>query len=620
MLGATKRWTALGAAVLAAAALAACGGSSSSGTSTAAGKPVFGGTLRMIADGGPDHLDPVAGYYSPDYILEHTYARQLVSYPTPTTPLSGTSGAAWTKATTVVPDVATELPTKANGGISANGLVYTFHLRSGVMWNTSPPRQVTAADFIRGFKAFCNPAAPVGNVLYYQSTIAGFTSYCNAENAHFGAKPAPAESAANIAAWQNGHTISGLSAPDPQTLKITLTQPASDFLSIIAVPFNSARPVEYDSYVPDSAQWRAHTISDGPYQITSYVPGKSITLSKNPAWRQSSDPLRHQYVNKVTVTMGVGSSQTMIADLQANTADLGLGDLQVPPTSIPAMLASHDQRLHIWPNSALNPYIWFNLRSPDAGGAMGKLAVRQAVEYGIDKAALQKVLGGPSINKIVSTAIPPGNLGYKPYNPYPTPGNQGDPAKCKSLLAKAGYPHGVTVVFMYLDDPVGTSIFQSIQGSLANCGIKLKGKPENGSTFGADLGDAPKNNQPNQWDMAPASWTPDWFGNNGRTFIQPLFYTNCVLNSPNFGCYSNKTVDSLINRALQAPSAGAAAPLWEQADVAVLKDAVIVPMIDAYIPQYASSRVKSAGLATSNYNEGVYGPDITNVWLSPPHP
>ncbi len=209
MLAVPNRWTAMAAAVLAAAALAACGNSSSSGTSSA-GKPVYGGTLRMIADGGPDHLDPVAGYYSPDYILEHTYARQLVSYPTPTTPLTSTSGSAWTKATTVVPDVATELPTQANGGISANGLVYTFHIRSGVMWNTSPPRQVTAADFIRGFKAFCNPVAPVGNVLYYQSTIAAFTSYCDSENAHFSAKPAPAETGANIAAWQNSRLWPGV--------------------------------------------------------------------------------------------------------------------------------------------------------------------------------------------------------------------------------------------------------------------------------------------------------------------------------------------------------------------------------------------------------------------------
>jgi len=33
--------------------------------------------------------------------------------------------------------------------------VYTYQLRSGVDWNSSPPRQVTAADFIREFQAFC---------------------------------------------------------------------------------------------------------------------------------------------------------------------------------------------------------------------------------------------------------------------------------------------------------------------------------------------------------------------------------------------------------------------------------------------------------------------------------
>ena len=43
-------------------------------------------------------------------------------------------------------------------------------------------------------------------------------------------------------------------------------------------------------------------------------------------------------------------------------------------------------------------------------------------------------------------------------------------------------------------------------------------------------------------------------------------------------------------------------------------------MIDEYTPQYASSRVKSAGLATANFDINITGPDITNVWLNPPHP
>jgi len=99
---------------------------------------------------------------------------------------------------------------------------------------------VTAADFIREFQAFCNPGQfPVGNSTYFTSTIAGFSSYCNAEAGHSKhAKVAPA----NVAAWQNSHPLSGLSAPSPLTLQVRLTQPASDFNQIMALPFVSARP------------------------------------------------------------------------------------------------------------------------------------------------------------------------------------------------------------------------------------------------------------------------------------------------------------------------------------------------------------------------------------------
>src|SRR5262249_57087970 len=125
-------------------------------------------------------------------------------------------GAAWAGATGVVPDVAMQVPAAANGGVTDGGRVYTYHLRPGVSWNSAPPRQVTAADFIREFKAFCNPGQfPVGNSAYFTSTIAGFGSYCSAESSHFSGNGAPAVTAGAVAAWQDGHQISGLSTPGP---------------------------------------------------------------------------------------------------------------------------------------------------------------------------------------------------------------------------------------------------------------------------------------------------------------------------------------------------------------------------------------------------------------------
>ena len=165
---------------------------------------------------------------------------------------------------------------------------------------------------------------------------------------------------------------------------------------MMAMPFTSARPVEYDAYVPNSLQLDQHTISDGPYEISSYIPGKSITLVRNPAWKASTDTLRKAYVDKIVLTMGVTSAQTQLSDMQAGTEDV-TNDTPLNPASLPALEASSNPNFKIWPWSSTNPYIVFNLRSPDANGAMGKLLVRQAVEYGLDKVAVQKAYGGPPV-------------------------------------------------------------------------------------------------------------------------------------------------------------------------------------------------------------------------------
>ena len=618
MTSTARRFAVLATVVAAALGLAACS-TSSSGTTSSSSTPTNGGTLRIIANAGPDHFDTVPAYYTADYIMERAYARQMLSYKT--LPAQSTSSTLWTQETTPEPDIATAVPTTANGGVTQGGLLYTYHIKSGVDWNTSPPRQVVANDFIREFKAFCNPVAPVGNQLYFRSTISGFSTYCDAETSYFGAKNAPSPTAANITNFQNSHSISGLTSPNSMTLQVHLAEPASDFNFIMAMPFTSARPVEYDSYVPDSATFRQHTISDGPYQITAYVPNKSMTLARNPAWKQSTDTLRHQYVKTIQMTMGTSSPQTALSEMQANTGDI-VDDLvpPVPPTSIPGLEASHDVRLHIWPGSSTNPYIVFNLRSPDANGAMSKLGVRQAIEYGVNKADLIKVLGGPSFNKIINTAAPPGSLGWQNYNLYPTPNSQGDAAKCKSMLASAGYPNGVTLIDTYIADTVNTDIFQSIQGALSSCGVTLKGKPEPPSSYFVTLGNSPQNNKANQWDMGQPGWFPDWFGNNGRTTLQPLFGTNCVVNTNNYGCYSSSTFDGLVKSALSATTIAASGSDWHNADVNVMKNAVIVPLDSAQNPNYASTRVKNAGSNSVIFSPTIGGTDITNVWHNPNTP
>jgi peptide/nickel transport system substrate-binding protein len=245
MISTPKRYAGLAAAVLAAGALAACSSSSTSspaagGSSSASSTPVSGGTLHIVAASGPAHLDTVPSYYTTDYQLTHAYTRQLLNYPT--LPYTSTTDPNWLKDVTPAPDIATEVPSTANGGITNGGKTYTFHIKPGVDWNTSPPRQVTSQDFLREFKAFFNPVSPVGNPVYYESTIAGLTAYANAETAFF-AKKSNAPTAANITNFQNTHNISGIATPNSSTISFTLSAPASDFLYMMAMPFTSARPV-----------------------------------------------------------------------------------------------------------------------------------------------------------------------------------------------------------------------------------------------------------------------------------------------------------------------------------------------------------------------------------------
>jgi peptide/nickel transport system substrate-binding protein len=594
------RVAAIAMAGLAAASLAACGGSSkpaTSSSSAAAGTPVTGGTLRFLASGDFDHIDTLSAYGTADVQMQRAYARQLVI-----TPPSNN----YNTAISVAPDVATVVPTTANGGLSADRLTYTFHLRSGVMWNSSPARAVVAGDFVRQFKAMCNPVLGVGSPAYFVPVIAGMATYCAA----YAKVPATA-TAAQLAAFQNSHTISGVSAPNANTLTIKLVQPASDFLNIIAaLGFSDARPVEYDSYLPDSPQFRQHTLSDGPYTISSYTATKQVVFTKNPAWTQASDPVRHQYVNKIVINEGQGSATALQQELQAGSADLSW-DTAFPPSQIPAMQASHDPNFGIYGGHITNPYLVFNV----SAGPAKTLALRQGIEYAINKVSIAKTYGGTALNPLLSTVIPPGNIGYAPYNLYPTPGSAGDPAKCKQMLAGTPYANGVTLTMAYRSNGNHPAIFASVQASLAACGIKVTGKVFNGSGAFYPFMEDPANAKAGKWDIAEPGWVPDWYGNNGRASVQPLFGTNCVNPTTNMGCYSNPTVDSDIKKALSAPDEATAATFWHQADVQIMKDAAIVPFMNNNVPLYHSSRVKNA-----IYMPGAQQFDPTQIWLSPNTP
>jgi peptide/nickel transport system substrate-binding protein len=106
-----------------------------------------------------------------------------------------------------------------NGGISKDGLTYTIKIRPGITWDSQPPRPMVAGDFVRAFKHMCNPASPVGAPNYYLPNIKGMQSYCDPflNNKKLQQDPK------GIAAYENGHEISGVKALDDSTIQFCVT-------------------------------------------------------------------------------------------------------------------------------------------------------------------------------------------------------------------------------------------------------------------------------------------------------------------------------------------------------------------------------------------------------------
>ena len=287
-------------------------------------------------------------------------------------------------------------------------------------------------------------------------------------------------------------------------------------MNILALGFDSARPIEYMKYLPDSAALRQHTLSDGPYRITSYSPGKGFTLERNPVWEQATDTLRHAYVDKVVINEDLTAESTQ-EQLEAGVGDLDW-NVQPPTEDLPGLEGSPN--LVIGPPSGylaarllvLNQYAgpFTNKLVREAARVRGRQKRHRADRRRTD----DRHSGRLSPSCPAARAIFPGTTRTR------TTTAVGDPAKARALLRQAGYPHGVAVKLVYSTTEPMPRAGTVAPGQFRAAGFHVVFVPVTQAEFFGGYLQNPSTAKRDVWDMAAPRWFPDWFGNNGRATLQ----------------------------------------------------------------------------------------------------
>ena len=410
------------AAVLA-LAVVACGGDdegaqTGGGDETASGEPTPGGTYRVDVETSFDFtadFDPTAEYTAVGWSFYNLIIRKLMSY-------SGTAGSAGNE---IHPDLAADMPE-----ISEDGLTYTFTLKDGIMFGPPVSREITSQDIKYAFDRLANPKiGSFGYPLYYE-VIEGFKEVEDGK----------------------AKSVSGIETPDDKTIVFHLTKPAGDFLYRVAMAAAGPIPAEVADCFTKAGDYGRYVISSGPYMIegsdqldisscdtmkplTGYNPEKQLILARNPDYDQSTDDLRSNYPDRFEFVINSSNTdcfaKTKAAQIEDNIcSETGkeIREYTTDPDLEGLLKANPDDGVF---------YIYMNLTQPP----WDDIHVRKAANLIMDKTALIRGWGGPTVGEPATHILPPtmSPSELEGYDPYPSPDFSGDEEAARAEMAQSRY-------------------------------------------------------------------------------------------------------------------------------------------------------------------------------------
>lgn len=519
-----------------------------------------GGTFTIIRETKISHLDPQRVYSFAGLMNAPLYSRSLTTWKD-----DGKGNL------TLVGDLAETPGTNVNKDCKT----WEFKIKSGVKFEDGRP--ITSKEVAYGIARSFDPDLS-GGPTYVQEWLADSADYDTKWDFKLNKTSLPM----------------GLTTPDASTLKFEFAKPHCDLPFALSLPSSAPLPADKDTGVNLDNQ----PFSSGPYKITKHTAGVELVMERNEHWDPATDPVRHQYPDKVVWTFGPDAdagANRVIANSGADQSTLAWNGV---PSSLIARV-SGDAALKDRSVVSPTPTAWrlsINTeRVPD-------LAVRQALNYAIDRDGFIKSLGGESVASASTTLMPPATIGYKEYDAYPA-GASGNPDKAKELLA--GKTPELVLGVADSGSHDSPEIGSQLKANLEKAGFKITVK-----TIPADAKLDETKKKGNPWDLYLDSWAADW--PSGASILPVLFDGRSIKaeGNSNTSYVNNDAINTEFDRVL-AMEPAAQAPEWAKLDERIMKE--LAPAVPMYVEvAYYLHGSKAGGVFISS----VFGyPALVNAFV-----
>ena len=430
--------------------------------------------------------------------------------------------------------------------VSADGLTYTFHLRRGVKFHTTPwftpTRELNAEDVVWSIQRLNDKSHPAHGV---------------AKNGYV--------------YWEGmgmSKLIKAVAKVDDYTVRITLNRPEAPFVADMAMAaLGSISSAEYAAQLQKAGkldQLNTQPVGSGPFVFNSYQKDAIIRFSAHPGYWggvPKIDKLIFAITNDPSVRIQrLKAGECLVGtNMKAEMANAFAGD-------------AHVQMLR--GNALLTGFIAPNVKHK----FLSDVRFREALWLALDKKTyIQSVYGGNAT--AASSFLPPGMWSHDASLPP-----RYDPEKAKALVKASGYDGTELALFTRIGGSIdGKRAAELMQADWAKAGIKVKVQM-------MEWGEMLKRAGKGDHDITFLNWA----GDNGDpdNFFTPNLSCAAVEGGGNKSQWCNKTFDDLIDRARKTTDAKQRTELYVKAQRVVYDDVGTIPAVYPVYMTAVNKKVK----------------------------